>query len=81
LKYTVNKIDTDIRLSRAIDGGDTFPSYKISADSFLPTGTVFFVDYIDITAYNSNIYPVWMTLNDGKMAVMIAKTQETDFSE
>ena len=74
-------IDTEVTLSRSVDGGDTFTSYKISKDSFLPTGTVFFGDYIDIAAYNGYIYPAWMTLNDGKMAVMIAKVQESDFSE
>jgi len=73
--------DTEVRISRSIDGGDTFTTYKISEKSFLPTASVFFGDYIDITAYNGNIYPVWMTLNEGLMAVMIAKIQESDFSE
>jgi len=73
--------DTEVRLSRSVDGGDTFTSYKISEDSFLPTGTVFFGDYIDIAAYNSCIYPVWMTLNEGTMSVLIARIEEADFIE
>ena len=74
-------VDTEVTLSRSIDGGDTFTSYNISKNSFLPNGSIFFGDYIDIAAYNGFIYPVWMTLNEGLRAVMIATIQESDFSE
>jgi hypothetical protein len=74
-------LNTEVRLSRSIDGGDTFTSYKVSKDSFLPTANVFFGDYIDVTAYNGYIYPAWMTLNEGTMAVMIASIHESDFEK
>jgi hypothetical protein len=72
---------TEVTLSRSVDGGNSFKSYKISNEAFLPTSTIFFGDYIDIAAYDGHIYPVWMTLNEGKMAVIIAKLEDSDFSK
>jgi hypothetical protein len=52
---------TDVYLARSIDGGNTFSNYKINENLVLPKSGIFFGDYINITAYNGMIRPIWMS--------------------
>ncbi len=72
-------VETEVWLARSTDGGDTFDNYKVSTKSFVPTGDIFFGDYIDITAYNGVIYPAWMELHNGSMSIWTSKIEEKDF--
>lgn len=54
-----NDNNTDVYLAYSTDGGSTFTNTKISATPFIPTSTTFFGDYINITAHNGVIRPIW----------------------
>ncbi len=51
---------TDVYIARSTDGGNTFTNERISASSFNPGVGGFFGDYIDISAYNGKVRPIWM---------------------
>ncbi len=63
---------TDVYLARSVNGGESFQNYKISDSSFVPTPSVFFGDYIDIDAYNNEIRPVWMRVDNSKLSIWTA---------
>lgn len=44
------------------DGGNTFVNYQINANVFSPNPSVFFGDYIGISAHNNVIRPIWMQM-------------------
>lgn len=50
---------TDVYLAYSTNGGSTFTNVKISTNSFVPTSTTFFGDYINIVAHNGVIRPIW----------------------
>lgn len=54
--------NTDVYLAVSKDGGNTFVNYQINANVFSPTTSVFFGDYIGISATNNVIRPIWMQL-------------------
>ncbi len=63
---------TDVFLARSTNGGETFTNYKISETPFLPTSSVFFGDYTNITAHNGIIRPIWTSLHNGQLKVWTA---------
>jgi len=60
---------TDVYVVKSTDGGETFLNFKVSESSFTPTATVFFGDYINISAWHKKIYPIWMRLQSGQLSV------------
>ncbi|WP_310557225.1 T9SS type A sorting domain-containing protein [Flavobacterium sp.] len=51
--------NTDVYLAHSIDGGENFTNTKISTTPFIPSSTVFFGDYSNISAHNGVIRPIW----------------------
>lgn len=68
--YTNN--NTDVYLAYSTDGGNSFTNTKISTTSFLPTSSVFFGDYTNITAHNGVIRPIWCRLANGQTSIWTA---------
>lgn len=54
--------NTDVYLAVSKDGGNTFVNYQINANVFSPISSVFFGDYIGISAVNNVIRPIWMQM-------------------
>lgn len=69
--YTGSNL-TDVYVAISKDGGNTFSNHKINQTSFNPTSTVFFGDYIGISAHNNKVRPIWMQLNGGALSVFTA---------
>ncbi len=72
--YTDNQ--TDVYLAKSSDGGRTFRNYQISNTPFIPDAGIFFGDYINITALNGKIYPIWMRLDTWDLSAWIAIIEE-----
>ena len=63
---------TDVYLAVSKDGGTSFQNYKVNQQSFKPTSSTFFGDYIGISAHNNAVRPIWMQLNSGQLSVYTA---------
>lgn len=68
--YTDNQ--TDVYLAYSNDGGETFTNIKISESPFTNKTNVFFGDYINITAYNNIVRPIWTRQENNKTFVYTA---------
>jgi len=68
--YTNNQ--TDVYIAYSTDGGDTFVNQKISATPFTPTTGLFFGDYINITAHNNIVRPIWTRTDGGQQSIWTA---------
>ncbi len=68
----LNNDSTDVTVAVSTNGGETFDNYKINQQSFKPTNSVFFGDYIGISAHNDVVRPVWMQVDNGKLGVYTA---------
>lgn len=55
---------TDVMLAVSKDGGNTFKNYKISESPFVPEENAYFGDFINISAVNGVIRPVWTRMDD-----------------
>lgn len=73
--FTDNR--TDVYISKSTDGGETFTDFKVNAASFLPTSSIFFGDYSNISALNGKVVPIWMALNNSIMSVWTAPFQDS----
>jgi hypothetical protein len=69
-KYTDAR--TDVKLAVSKNGGITFENYTISETPFMPHPNVFFGDYINISAHQGMIRPIWPRFEDGKLSVWTA---------
>jgi hypothetical protein len=50
---------TDVFLAVSKDGGQSFENYRISESPFMPTSSVFFGDYNNISVQNGIVRPIW----------------------
>ncbi|MBK7690903.1 MAG: glycosyl hydrolase [Bacteroidetes bacterium] len=66
----INK--TDVYLAVSKDGGQTFMNQKISDTSFIPNANIFFGDYINITANNNIVRPIWTRMVNGSRSLWTA---------
>ncbi|MFH1297040.1 MAG: T9SS type A sorting domain-containing protein [Bacteroidota bacterium] len=73
--YTNNL--TDVYLAISKDGGETFNNVKISESPFIPTSSVFFGDYTNISAHNGIIRPIWTRLEGGNLSIWTALIDST----
>ena len=62
---------TDVYLVRSTDGGDTFENVKISSSPFYPLGNLFMGDYINVSAHDNKIRPIW-TRNHNYLSIWTA---------
>ena len=63
---------TDVYMAMSEDGGQTFRNFKISESSFLPSASVFFGDYTNISAHNCVVRPIWTRLHQGQLSIWTA---------
>jgi hypothetical protein len=68
--YTDNK--TDVYLSVSKNGGISFEDIRISESPFIPNEKVFFGDYINISAVNGIVRPIWPRMDNDKISLWIA---------
>jgi hypothetical protein len=68
--YDIN--NTDVFIARSKDGGNTFENVKISESPFMPSSSVFFGDYTNITAHDGKIRPIWARADGISMSIWTA---------
>ena len=68
---------TDVYMATSYDGGETFDNFKISESPFRPVHSVFLGDYINITAWNGMVYPIWVRMDYFDRSVWCAVIQDT----
>jgi hypothetical protein len=54
------------------DGGKTFEETIISDKSFTPYKHVFIGDYLNISAHNGKVRPIWPRMDEGKLTLWTA---------
>lgn len=69
--------ETDVYMARSTDGGTTFQNFKISQAPFVPDANIFFGDYINVSAQNNIVRPIWMRMDSGKLSVLTALIDTT----
>jgi len=67
-----NDNNTDVFLARSTDGGETFSNFIISEEPFLPSSSVFFGDYTNITVHNQQVRPIWARAEGINMSIWTA---------
>jgi len=67
-----NNEPTDVYLAISKDGGNTFENYKISESPFLPSSSIFFGDYTNISVRNGIVRPIWTRLHMGQLSIWTA---------
>ncbi|MBC7865072.1 MAG: T9SS type A sorting domain-containing protein [Bacteroidia bacterium] len=63
---------TDLYMARSTDGGNSFTNFKINQNSFTPSSSIFFGDYISISVHNNVVRPIWMQMSGGALSVWTA---------
>jgi 5-hydroxyisourate hydrolase-like protein (transthyretin family) len=64
--------DTDVYVAYSTDGGNTFTNVKVSSTPFFPTAGTFIGDYINITAHNGHVRPIWTRIDNGISSIWTA---------
>jgi hypothetical protein len=67
-----NDNQTDVYLAVSKDGGATFQNRKISESPFTPISQVFFGDYINVSAHQGIVRPIWTRYENGMLSIWIA---------
>ncbi|MFC2093317.1 T9SS type A sorting domain-containing protein [Bacteroidota bacterium] len=70
-RYYTNDL-TDVYLVRSTDGGETFENVRISTTPFYCLPYVFFGDYINISAHNNRIRPIWTRVEGSYTSIWTA---------
>ncbi len=71
-----NDTKTDVVLAISKDGGITFTNTTISESPFIPNKRVFLGDYINISAHNGIIRPIWSRLENNRLSVWTCLIKE-----
>jgi hypothetical protein len=69
---------TDVYLTRSADGGQTFHDVRISDKPFVPVAEKFFGDYLNISAVDGVIRPIYPRMDDGKISLWVTLVHEKD---
>lgn len=69
--------ETEVYLARSTNGGESFQNYLVSKKPFTPEEGIFFGDYINIAAYDGNIYPIWTEYSSGKLSVWVSPIKDS----
>lgn len=70
--YSSISDSTDVYLAFSTDGGNTFQNRQINESGFVPSPSIFFGDYISISAVDNMIRPIWMAYSDNTLSVWTA---------
>lgn len=71
---------TEVYMAVSRDGGESFTNIKISETAFTPNSAVFFGDYINITALNGRVYPIWMRMDEEVMSLWAAAINDSSLT-
>lgn len=63
---------TDVYMAVSRDGGQSWKNVRISEAPFVPSETIFFGDYNNITAHNGIVRPVWTRHEEGRLSIWTA---------
>lgn len=69
--------NTDVYIARSSDGGETFENIRISESPFMPSSSVFFGDYTNITAHDGKVRPIWARADGTSMSIWTAIVDES----
>jgi len=64
--------NTDIVLASSFDGGQTWQNERLNKRPSMLTGNVFIGDYINISAHNGMVRPIWTEYHDGLTSIWTA---------
>ncbi|NNE56177.1 MAG: exo-alpha-sialidase [Flavobacteriales bacterium] len=67
---------TDVYLASSADGGKTWLNERISEFPFIPTESMFFGDYNNISAHDGVVRPIWTRMDSGMTSVWTALIQK-----
>ncbi|MFN8547430.1 MAG: glycosyl hydrolase [Candidatus Eisenbacteria bacterium] len=70
-------VATDVYFAYSQDGGDHWVNEKVSATPFTPNESVFFGDYIGISAFAGRIRTLWMRLDGNDLSLWTALIDRT----
>ena len=68
-----NDMNTDVYVAVSTNGGKDFKNVKISESPFIPVSTVFFGDYIGVSAYDNFAACIWQRIDDAKLSIMFCR--------
>lgn len=79
-RRSYDDLQTDVYLGYSTDGGLNFKNVRISEKPFVPSEEVFFGDYINISASQGVIAPIWTRMDNKQTSVWttIIKQEELD---
>ena len=63
---------TDVYMAVSEDGGTTFNNFKISETPFVPSSSIFFGDYTNISVHDGVIRPIWARADGSNMSLYTA---------
>ncbi|HEY0029638.1 MAG TPA: T9SS type A sorting domain-containing protein [Bacteroidia bacterium] len=75
--FSATSQQTDVYMAHSTDGGNTFSNFKINQSSFVPSPSIFFGDYIGISAHNNIVRPIWMQYGASTLSVWTALVDGT----
>ncbi len=64
---------TEVTVAVSTDGGENFTNTIVSNSPFTPWASVFFGDYIGLDSLDGTVYATWMSMDEGDLAVWMAK--------
>jgi hypothetical protein len=68
---------TEVYLAKSGDGGRTFTNVRVSETPFTPNASVFLGDYIGVSAYDGNVYPIWTRMDGSNTSVWSALVRDS----
>ncbi len=63
---------TDVYMARSTDGGNSFSNFRISDTPFTAQAGIFHGDYINLSAVNGCVRPVWTRQDTGQTSIWTA---------
>lgn len=71
---------TDVYMARSTDGGSSFSNFRISNTPFTAQAGIFHGDYINLSAVNGCVRPVWTRQDTGQTSIWTALINFKDSS-
>lgn len=74
-------LQTDVFLAYSTDSGASFKNLKISEKPFVPSAEVSFGDYINISASQGIITPIWTRMDNGQTSIWTAVINQVELEK
>ncbi len=65
-------LNTDVYMAMSNDGGQNFINFKVSETPFVPSQSVFFGDYTNVSAFDDVVRPIWCRMDNGQTSILTA---------